>query len=310
LDALVDEGHDLVHFWGELVGVVRDLMLLRAWPGGGDALSRSPEEAKALITAGGTLTLEDWTRVFQILAGLEFGLKASSQPRFLFEGALIRMAGLGAVRPIEEILATLGGTPTVPPAAKKTGEAKPTSPTGRSQPASRVEPAALRSPIAAGFEDVRAAVVSAVTQSRPMLGAMLERAVAVLVEGGTLVVTFGASDVGMRRVLMTDDNVRSIETIAAAALGRPLALRVAESSGDVAVGPLTPAVTTATSSLPSERTAAGGTEESRQALTERALKDPAVSRLLKEFGAQVVDVRPLRPDVEDAGTPQTVEENG
>jgi hypothetical protein len=143
-----------------------------------------------------------------------------------------------------------------------------------------------------------------------MLGAMLERAVAVLVEGGTLVVTFGASDVGMRRVLMTDDNVRSIETIAAAALGRPLALRVAESSGDVAVGPLTPAVTTATSSLPSERTAAGGTEESRQALTERALKDPAVSRLLKEFGAQVVDVRPLRPDVEDAGTPQTVEENG
>jgi hypothetical protein len=43
-----------------------------------------------------------------------------------------------------------------------------------------------------------------------------------------------------------------------------------------------------------------GTEESRHQLTERALKDPAVSRLLTEFGAQVVDVRPLRPAVEES----------
>ena len=310
LDALVDEGHDLVHFWGELVGVVRDLMLLRAWPGGGDALSRSPDEAQALTDAGGTLALEDWTRVFQILAGLEFGLKASSQPRFLFEGALIRMAGLGAVRPIEEILASLGGTPTPPPASRKPNEVKPTPPPGRSQPSSRVETATLPASIAAGFEDVREAVVSAVTQARPMLGALLERAVAVLVDGGTLVVTFGAADTGMRRVLMTEDNVRSIEAIVAEALGRPLTLRAAESSESIATRPKAPTAATATTGPRAERPSSGGTDESRQALTERALKDPAVSRLLKEFGAQVVDVRPLRPDVDDAGASLAVEENG
>jgi hypothetical protein len=143
-----------------------------------------------------------------------------------------------------------------------------------------------------------------------MLGAVLERAAAVLVDGGSLVVTFGPSDVGMRRVLMTVDNVRSIETIAAAALGRPLALRVAESSANAAAAPHTPATTAATPRPPTERTPAGGADESRQALTERALKDPGVSRLLKEFGAQVVDVRPLRPDADDPGAPQTVEENG
>jgi DNA polymerase-3 subunit gamma/tau len=310
LDALVDEGHDLVHFWGELVGVVRDLMLLRAWPGGGDALSRSPDEAQALTDAGGTLALEDWTRVFQILAGLEFGLKASSQPRFLFEGALIRMAGLGAVRPIEEILASLGGTPTPPPASRKPNEVKPTPPPGRSQPSSRVETATLPASIAAGFEDVREAVVSAVTQARPMLGALLERAVAVLVDGGTLVVTFGAADTGMRRVLMTEDNVRSIEAIVAEALGRPLTLRAAESSESIPARPKAPTAATATTGPRAERPSSGGTDESRQALTERALKDPAVSRLLKEFGAQVVDVRPLRPDVDDAGASLAVEENG
>ena len=48
--------------------------------------------------------------------------------------------------------------------------------------------------------------------------------------------------------------------------------------------------------------AARDADETLQALTERARKDPAVSRLLTEFGAQVVDVRPLRPAV--------VEENG
>jgi DNA polymerase-3 subunit gamma/tau len=295
LDALVDEGHDLVHFWGEFVGVVRDLMLLRAWPGGGDALSRTPDEAEALIDAGGTLSLQDWTRVFQILAGLEIGLKASSQPRFLFEGALIRIAGLGTVRPIEEILAALGGMPVIPPASRKPSEEAPTPAPGRSRLAPRAETTTRPSPIAAGFEDVREAIVSAVTQSRPMLGAILERAVAVIVDGGTLVVTFGTSDTGVRRMLMTDDNVRSIEAIAAAALGRPLALRVAGSSEGVATG-VGPSLS--------------GTDESRQALTERALKDPAVSRLLKEFGAQVVDVRPLRPGVDEAGSSLAVEENG
>ena len=308
LDALVDEGHDLVHFWGELVGVVRDLMLVRAWPDGSAALSRTPDEADALVEAAGALTLQDWTRVFQILAGLEIGLKASSQPRFLFEGALIRMAGLGAVRPIEEILAALGGSPTIPAASPKRGEAGPS--TSRSQTAARIETAARPSPAAAGFEDVRGAILSAVTQARPMLGALLERAVAVVVDGGTLIVTFGAADTGMRRMLTTDDNARSIEAIATQTLGRPLALRVAGSNEGVATGhappsPIAPATSPAAAQLSLE-----GTGESRQALTERALKDPAVSRLLKEFGAQVVDVRPLRQGVDDAAGSLAVEENG
>jgi DNA polymerase-3 subunit gamma/tau len=288
LDALVDDGHDLVQFWGEFVGVVRDLMLLRAWPQGGDALSRTPEEAKALGDAGGTLSLQDWTRVFQILAGLEYGLKASSQPRFLFEGALIRIAGLGAVRPIEEILATLGGAPAPPPAAPRKNLG-----------------AASASPITAGFEDVREAILSVVTQARPMLGAVLERATTLVVDGGTLVVTFGPSDSGMRRMLAGDDNVRSIETIAAQALGRPLALRVLGADEGSGVGLAEPLASRAGPGQPQDSAV-----ESPHELAQRARKDPAVSRLLTEFGAQVVDVRPLRPGVDDAGKSLTVEEGG
>ena len=138
-----------------------------------------------------------------------------------------------------------------------------------------------------------------------MLGAVLERAGALAVDGATLVVTFGPSDVGMRRMLMGDDNVRSIETIAAQALGRPLTLRVLASSEGAGAG--------LPESLPSpsgQTQAQDGAAESLHELTQRARKDPAVSRLLNEFGAQVVDVRPLRPGLDDAERSPAVEEGG
>jgi len=311
LDALVGEGHDLIHFWGELVGVVRDLMLLRVWPEGLDALTRAPDDAAALAEAGAALTLEDWTRAFQIIASLEHGLKTSSQPRFLFEGALIRIAGLGAVRPIEEILAGLGGAPLKPIVA-------PTRRDAASTPApipSPALPSAPRSPIAAGFDDVREALVAAVTQTRPMIGRMLERAETIVIDGGTLAVGFGAADAGTRRLLMSDDNVKSVEATAKQTFGRPLSLRVtAAAEGGAPASTAPSAGPKAAPSVAPEGAPAGspdgGADETRRALTERARKDPGVSRLLSEFGAQVVDVRPLRPAEDGPASPPATEENG
>ena len=301
LDALVDDGHDLVHFWGELVGVVRDLMLLRAWPAGTEALTRTPDETQALVEASGALTLQDWTRVFQILGGLEQGLKSSSQPRFLFEGALIRMAALGAVRPIEELLATLRDAP--PAAGANATKTRLTPAQAHAQPPAPARP--QPTPIAAGFADVREALSSAVLQARPMLGGFLQRAATIVIDGGTLIVTFGPSDAGMQRLLSGDDNVRSIEAIAAQTFGRPLTLRVGLASEPVGAQ-------SGTAALPrsDSRSSEGMAEESRHALGERARKDPVVNRLLTEFGAQVVDVRPLRSPAGETGAPGPVEENG
>jgi hypothetical protein len=117
-----------------------------------------------------------------------------------------------------------------------------------------------------------------------MLGATLERAASLIVDGATLVVTFGAADAGVRRTLMGDDNVRSIEQIASQALGRALTLRVADAQPVVA----------ASGGAPDE------SEPSKQSLTERARKDPAINRVLSEFGAQIVDIRPHRGEGEPA----------
>jgi len=107
LDSLVDEGHDLLHFWSELIAATRDLLLLQAVPRRQDMLARPTEEADRLREAAQGLTREDLTRAFQILADLEPVLKTSSQPRFMFESTLIRLGSLGSVRPIEEILDSL-----------------------------------------------------------------------------------------------------------------------------------------------------------------------------------------------------------
>ncbi len=77
LDELADEGHDLVHFWSELIAALRDLLLVRTVPDRPELLARSEEESKLLAQAGEGLSREDLTRCFQILAELEPGLKAS-----------------------------------------------------------------------------------------------------------------------------------------------------------------------------------------------------------------------------------------
>ena len=119
LDGVVDAGHDLLHFWSEIIAALRDLLLLRAVPERVGMLARSAGEAAVLAAAAEALSDEDLLRAFQLFADLEPGLKSSSQPRFLFESALLRLGSLGAVRPIEEVLAALGGRPDVPPPSQK-----------------------------------------------------------------------------------------------------------------------------------------------------------------------------------------------
>ena len=301
LDALVDEGHDLVHFWSELLGVVRDLMLIRAWPGAGAVVSRAPEEAAALVEAGGTLSLEDWTRVFQILAALEYPLKNSSQPRFLFEGALIRVAGLAALRPIEELLASLG--PAAATTAPSGRAAPPPRPSAPPPPQKKNETEPLTRPAAGSpLGEVRQALVAAVTEARPMLGALLDQAASIVVDGGSLVVTFGPGDDGLRRMLSGDDHTRALEALAAKSFGRPLSLRIAGAPDERPPEIARTRDRVADEAAVLETSSKPGPEAdgaSRLQLMERARQDPGVQRVLREFGAQIIDVRPLRVSSEE-----------
>jgi DNA polymerase-3 subunit gamma/tau len=287
LDGLVDEGHDLLHFWSELIAALRDLMLMRAAPGREEMLARSAAEAEALGQAAAGLSVEDLTRVFQILADLETGLKASTHPRFLFEAALIRLAGLGAVRPIEEVLQSLAAGavegPSPPPAPQKKNPVE----RHRSDRPARSRPASSGS---GGFAE---RLIESVKDGNPMLGVVLEEASAISLAENEVQVRFAAGQELMARQLARRENLDALKRHAEQVAGRKLGLRVDEpsaGSGPTADGALSPEPRSAS---PEKTTRRRDGRRQKNTLLDQAKKEPGVKKLFHEFGAQVVDVRPL-----------------
>ena len=302
LDALVDEGHDLLHYWNELVAAVRDLMLMRAAPQRVDMLARSAEEARRLGAAAEGLTDDDLTRVFDVLADLEPALRSSSQPRFMFEAGLIRLGSLGAVRPIEELLARLG--PDAPaPAAPTRAPAEPRAaaphkknltpdPPEPSRPAAPPSESAPRT----GFA---AELCAAVFADRPMLGSILQEAERIEALGDAVVVRLAAGMESIGRQLGRKENLEILVRHAQRTAGRPMRILIDDGADETAAADEPPAVAPAAAPAAPRRPQRdvghprGGVGDAD--LLERATSEPGVKKLLREFGAKVVDIRPLAP---------------
>jgi DNA polymerase-3 subunit gamma/tau len=289
LDRLVDEGHDLVHFWGESIVAIRDLMLLRTLPERVDLLARSAEEARALAAAAEGLTREDLTRVFQILADLEPALKASSQARYLFEATLIRLAGLGTVLPIEELLQAFATADAGPLPGGSAGGSSAAGPTARSA-APPARPARETRPAAAAAKSVD--VVEAVRRVRPMVGAILEQAVSVELAGDALRVRFAPQMSALKRQLERPDSLQFLREEAGRLAGRSVSVQV-EIEGDDAEPRSRTTVAPAAEVTPPATGGAGAENASRRELIAHARQEPGVRSLLDTFGAQVVEIRPL-----------------
>jgi len=306
LDSLVDEGQDLLHFWSELISALRDVLFLRSVPDRFELLSRSPEEARGLQQATSELSVEDLVRAFQVLAELEPMLKMSGQPRFMFEAALIRLASLGAVRPIEELLAGFDdpgklASRAATPQKKNLTSPGPVAVTGR------------------GGSDLAARIVAATNDARPMVGAMLEHAARVVTDGDRLVIEFAAGGDALARQLKREANLKALRKLASDAAGKPMQIVVELGSEPDAVQAKptggesearaerpSPDVSTRSRAADSPRAPQSpdggpdgpdGPAQERidggdSNLVGRAQQEPGVKKLIREFGAQVVEFRP------------------
>jgi len=325
LDGLVAEGHDLVHFWGELVAVLRDLLLLRVDPESAGLLSRTPEHTEAVRRAAEGLSREDLLRVFQIVSDLEARLKTSSQPRFLFEATLVRLASLGAVRPIEELISTLApeiparSERKAPPSQKKKRPAPPAvapepakpvaAPTERPVPVVREAresspPPSAESPAFGEAPPFFTDLVAAVHRTKPMLGAILEQVAGVSLDGDVLGLAFsdGAGPIG-RRLEQTDSR-EFLERCTEEVVGRRLRLRVGACDAPPPRPETAPPRPPAPASPPRSAVDLPGPPPEgvgRDELLERAKNEPGIQKLLYEFGAQVVEISPLETPKEPAG---------
>ena len=135
VEALLDEGYDLVEFYHGLVDVLRSL--LRSRLTGGTWMEVREDLRDAFRERAETFAPADLVRMLALASDLEANgsLRRSANPRLLLEMLLLRFSYLDRTVDLEELLRAVGGAPT---GDNPTGEGNSSPPKG---PAHRREPA-------------------------------------------------------------------------------------------------------------------------------------------------------------------------
>ena len=104
----VENGYDLKLVCRELSRLVRDLLLIAVDPSRLSDPELAPEsERESLQAIGQRFSRDDLLRAFDVIARAETEIRASAQPRYHFEMALLRWIHLRKLVPIEDVIASL-----------------------------------------------------------------------------------------------------------------------------------------------------------------------------------------------------------
>jgi DNA polymerase-3 subunit gamma/tau len=112
IEIMIDQGLNIQQFVREFIGRVRDLLLMRLDLD--EKVLGSPEEQSALKNTSAKFSEQDLIRYFDMLLKLENDLRTTAQPRFYLEVGFIKLAKVGHLRDIEEVISELreGKSPT------------------------------------------------------------------------------------------------------------------------------------------------------------------------------------------------------
>jgi DNA polymerase-3 subunit gamma/tau len=100
-----DQGLNIQQYVREFIGRVRDLLLAKLALD--EKILGSAEEKRHLEASSERFSEQDLIRFFDLLLRLENDLRQTAQPRFHLEVGLIRLARVGHVRDIEEVIRDL-----------------------------------------------------------------------------------------------------------------------------------------------------------------------------------------------------------
>jgi len=122
VDRLSTEGYELNHFCGEFTRYIRNLAVAKSCGSKSSLLQLAASERAHLAGLTERFSEEDLARFFQILIRAESEMRYALNPRFQLELALLKMAHVRKLTPLENLLAGLRGSR--PAEAPKAG-AKP-----------------------------------------------------------------------------------------------------------------------------------------------------------------------------------------
>ena len=125
IEELLDQGYDLVEFYGGMVEALRFLLRIQV---GGQVAELAPESLPEWEERARRFAAGDLVRMLGMAAELEAGgsLRRSSQPRVLLELLLLRFSYLDRTVELEELLRAVGGEETGDSGARR----RPAPPTG------------------------------------------------------------------------------------------------------------------------------------------------------------------------------------
>jgi DNA polymerase-3 subunit gamma/tau len=283
---VVEAGFDLRIVCRELARLTRDLLVVKIDPTRlADPEIASEGERDRLTALAERFSREDLMRAFDLLAGAEEGIKASSQPRHHFEMALVKWIHLGQLTSLSEVIANLEGgrplatglkrQPASEPKPPLASEPKPQPASPRPQPAASTVERSEPKPETSQTSDPKSAILSAIRETHKVFfGMVVQRAQSVELEGDSLVFTFAPAHKTVRPQLEAKRGM--IEQLAQQTVGRKITLVGRESASAPAAAPVA--------------TPPGGNKADLKA---RAKSEPSVQAVLDVFGGEIEDVEEI-----------------
>jgi DNA polymerase-3 subunit gamma/tau len=272
LDQAYQCGCDLRRFTRDLLEHFRNLAVAKV-SGGALLPDLADDEAAALRDQAARIPAADCDRAFRILLETDEEVARTPYPKLVLEMALLKLATLPALLPVEELLQRLADLD-----ARLRGSAAPATPArpgASASPASApTRPSARPAPVAPSSPGSWDEFVAFAHGERPTLADHLAKCTVrqLDVGGATLTVPRGFRfDYLSRR-----DHLALIEDLAARFFGRPL--RVLVEAGEAANGGAPPA--------PPKPSAAE--------LASTAMQNPAVKAAVEILGGEVAEVRERR----------------
>ena len=126
---MIDQGLNVQQYVRALIGRVRDLLVIKL--GLEEKILGSAEEKRALAARAEAFSEQDLIRFFDMLLRIENELRWTSQARFHLEVGFVKLAKVGYVRDIEEVLREVKGAGSPP---------RPSAPLDRLKPGPKPSP--------------------------------------------------------------------------------------------------------------------------------------------------------------------------
>jgi DNA polymerase-3 subunit gamma/tau len=313
VDDLVMRGHNLRNFCRDVLGHLRDLLVVKV---SGDAklLESSSAQTETLQKQAALFSESDLVRFFHSLAETEASLKEAANPRYQVEVGLVklmemrRLASLGdlvgRIAELESALRT--GRPPAEPRSPQSAPSGSTESRGRASSAAGSGRSASASAMVTSIDNERhATTAESVSEAsalhtspdttsanagslvdqikselekrkKKLLVVSLDAAARVELEGDELSIEFSPAAKHSRDTLVKSDNAKILREVCADICGRDVGIRFSIRNGESDDAPI--------SQEEDER-------RSKQRARQAAAQNPTVQQVLRTFGGEIVDVK-------------------